>query len=178
MSLSSLINQAHFIRGLDSQTNPVQPLKIRVSEYLDSNGAQAGHRLQVFLYNATGAATVDGQVCMVAYDGDEETNPSCIASATTAVQRDFVVSDGIIAVTSWGWWTVNGYANVLVEGTTDLTKDDYIQAVTAAAYAVEDTTSQTADSIGIYCDVDYTTNAVSTGAPKKCFLFGGTHLIG
>ena len=177
MSMSALVQLSRAIRSLDSQTNPYQTLETRVVDYQDSTGAQAGHRLQVRLYNATGAATVDGQVCMVAYDGDEETNPSCIAAATSStIYRDFVVSDGVIAVTSWGWWTWCGYANVLVDGTTDLTKDDYIQGVNAVTYAAEDGTTLTTDGIGIYCDADFTTN--STQAVKKCFLFGRSAFIG
>jgi len=178
--LTSLIHMNQATRGLDFKTNPECPFRTRVTEYYnpDSDALRfEGYRLQVYLYNATGAATVDGQVCMVAYDGDEETNPSCIASATTAIPRDFVVSDGVIPITSWGWWTVCGPAEVLVLGTTDLIKDDYIQAVNAQAYAAEDGTSITADSIGIYQD-DTTWTTDATTALRKCFLFGGTHLIG
>lgn len=147
------------------------PGSVRTVSYVDSNGAETGDVCkQIRLYNATGGALTANATYMVDFDGDEETNPKVIACAAVTVDVHVVVAAAATAAASWGWFTYAGYCDALVEGTTDVAKDDYLKivAATSATSFIKDGTSRTADSGAIACAAQAANSSVAT----KVFLFG------
>ena len=125
-------------------------------------------------YNGTGSAATANACYVLRYDGDEETNPSIVAASTsvtgtTAINYVVVATDAIAAA-SFGWYAIHGVYDVLVEGTTDVAKDDYLELVqsTSATALVKDGTSLTINSVAIACAAQAANSAVAT----RCFLFG------
>lgn len=151
---------------------------IRQVSYTDTSGTETKEpQKQVFLINKTGGATIAGGVYMIAYDGDEETNPKCIACAAVTVDVNTVVATEVLDDAECGWFVYAGYCNAMVDGdATDVAKDDTLKIVagTNADAFIQDTASavRTADSAGIACEANTGTQAL-----KKVFLFGDRHDI-
>lgn len=129
--------------------------------------------LVVKLYNGTGSAMVAKRVYVMAYDGDEETNPKAIAlNALASVPRYVVVATEATAAASWGWFVIQGYFDPLVEGTTAVAVDDMLKAATGAgdlAFSLQDnTTTETVNSCAIACAAQGAAGGVAT----RVFLFG------
>lgn len=158
------------IQGLSTLANDA-PGAIRYSEYVDSSGVNTHEpQIQVRLYNATGGACVVGRPYMVTYDGDEETNPSVTTPAAVSAPCWVVFATEATATASWGWFTIAGYDDVLVEGTTDVAKDDFLKitAATTATAMLKDGTTKTTDSIAIACAAQASNSEVLT----KCYIIG------
>lgn len=154
-----------------SNTALDSPGQIRLRSYVDSNGVETGDVCrQVRLYNATGGALVAGATYMVDFDGDEETNPKVIACAAVTVDVQVVIAQEATATASWGWFTYAGYCDALVEGTTDVAKDDYLKIVagTSATSFIKDGTARTSDSGAIATAAQTANSSVLT----KVFLLG------
>lgn len=174
MALRDWIIPAGMLAAIDTDTAAgVVPGAERIVKYVDSSGNVSGYQKQVLLYNATGGACVAGAVYMVNYDGDEETNPSVIAEVAGTANREMVVATAATASTAWGWFVYAGYVDAMVEGTTDVAKDDYLKIVEAtdADAFIKDGTTLTADSFAIACAAQAANSAVLT----KVFLLGGEH---
>ena len=149
-----------------TDTNPGAGL---FNEYIDSNGVQT-HEPQYWIkvYNGTSGALTKGGVYMVVYDGDEETNPKLAAPATVAADAQVVVATAASADATWCWVVVSGYVDALVEGTTDVAKDDFLKATNAQIYFVKDATTKSTDSAAIACAAQAANSAVLT----KVYLIG------
>lgn len=122
-------------------------------------------RREVRLYNAVGSALVAGRPYVVRYDGDEETNPNVITPVSGTLQVDrVVIAMEAVATTSWGWFCIEGYCNALVEGTTDVAKDDFlkIKVGTTAVGVIKDGTALTDRSVGISTAAQAADAVVST----------------
>jgi hypothetical protein len=139
------------------------PCAVRIE--VDSAGLR---RTEIRLYNAYASAIPIGHPCLVRYDGDEETNPFVVsgaaASGTTVIER-FCTPQKAVAASSWGWFTIGGYCQALVEGTTDVAKDDYLKLVIATTSGlIKDTGTQpgTANSVAIARAAQATNSAVLT----------------
>ena len=148
------------------------PLKIE--ERHNSDGTRY---LCVRLYNATGAALVAGRPYVVEYDGDEETNPSVITPAALAVYQHVVFATEATATASWGWFVIQGtYDGVLVEGTTDVAKDDYLDCTpgTSAVALIKDhSTVRSTASVARACAAQAANSIVAT----RCYIFGDRVLV-
>ncbi len=126
------------------------------------------------LYNATGVALTVGAPYVYRVDGDEETNPKAItpaASTTGTVSLEYVViATEATAAAAFGWFAIHGYANVLVDGNTDVAKDDFLELLGAATPGslLKDGTAQTANSVAIACVAQAANSAVLT----RCWLLG------
>jgi hypothetical protein len=139
----------------------------RVRWVHDANGC---HTKLVRLYNGTGSALTQYAVYMLNYDGDEETNPKVIACATSTPIRWLVVAQEATAAASWGWFACFGYTECLVEGTTDVAKDDFLKLTsgTSATAFIKDGTTITAASFAIATEAQADNSAVAT----RVFLLG------
>jgi hypothetical protein len=113
-------------RDTISETHPGKTRVLR-----DSNGLP---REEIWLYNNYASAIPAYQPCLVRYDGDEEKNPFVVsgaaASGTLVVER-VVVPQVAVPAASWGWFVIGGNCTCLVEGTSDVAKDDYLRAAAA-----------------------------------------------
>lgn len=159
---------------------------------LDSRQAAGGHERDytwqddagytrlarvVWLYNATGAAIVAGEVFVERWDGDADINPKAAAVTNSAagVAERTVVAVEAVAIAGWGYFAVRGYIEASTHGGTDADKDDYLKPTTGQKYLVEDTTSQTANSVGIYSDD--TSQTPASAANRLVYLFGQPRVI-
>jgi hypothetical protein len=136
--------------------NGVSPAYEITESYVNpTTGLVEGDRIKRRLYNGRGSATVAGGVYIQQHDGDEETSPRVITCAAQAADVEVVVSIGIVADASWGWFVYKGYVDALVEGTTDVAKDDTLKVVTASSPAafIQDTAALvvTPDSVAVAC---------------------------
>jgi hypothetical protein len=107
-----------------------------IRERFDSNNLR---RVEMRLYNAA-ATTVLGGWYELAFDGDEETNPKVItiasgaaSGAVTGAIQYAVVATEVVATGNWSWFVVQGNYSALVEGTTDVAKDDYLKFATGTS---------------------------------------------
>ena len=152
------------------------PLYTKVMSYVDPDtGIASGQQRLVKLYNGTGGALALGTVCMVNWDGDEETTPTAIALATATPPRDVVVAAEAIADVTYGWFVQEGWVEALVEGTTDVAKDDFLKCTsgTSTTAFIKDGTTITAASAAIAAEAQAANSAVLT----KVFLMGGESTI-
>lgn len=111
-------------------------------------------------YNGTGSALTAGRPYILTFDGDEETNPS-VAVATASMTgevtsgsalRRVVVALKATANATWDWFAIQGYVNCLVEGTTNVAKDDYLELVPAStATALQKDAALGNTSVAIAC---------------------------
>lgn len=164
----ALGNPIDTLQGVDPSFDT--PEAIKFIPYVDSNGVADGTGgFAVRLYNG-GSALTNKATYMVDFDGDEETNPKITACVATTVDVTVVVAASAVAASSWGWFFFKGYCDVLVEGTTDVAKDDYLKLLTGttATALLKDGTSRTTDSIAIACAAQASNSEVST----KVYLFG------
>lgn len=153
--------------------NGVSPAYLQRKGYLNTTtGAVEGDRLEIKLYNGRGSATVAGGVYRVIFDGDEETNPAVATATAQTVDQWYVVSIRAVADATWDWYAIEGYVDALVEGTTDVAKDDTLKVVvgTAANAFVQDTASGviSSDTIAIACAAQAANSSVLT----KVYLYG------
>lgn len=116
-----------------------------------------GNRRYVFAYVASGVAV--GQPRVLTYDGDEETNPTAGAIATQTGYTQFVVFPTIAGADDFQWCQVRGDAYVLVDGTTDVAKDDFLEVINATTSLVKDATSRSVNSVAIAQEARTTNSA-------------------
>lgn len=145
-------------------------------ETLDGTGAQGSRRMQganEFLYAYVPASALRGEVYVVTYDGDEETCPKLVTAATLAVYQEYAVvlaDQGSAA--GFAWVQTKGHAYVLVEGTTDVAKDDYLELLNTEKSAKKDAATRSTNSFAIACAAQADNSAVLT----EVQLLGGTQI--
>lgn len=128
-----------------------------------SAGARRRSGRNEFLYAYVPANALRGEVYVVTHDGDEETTPKLVAAATLAVYQEVAVvlaDQGSTA--GYAWVQVKGHAYMLVEGTTDVAKDDYLEVLTTEKSAKKDATARSVNSVAIACAAQATNSAVLT----------------
>lgn len=124
------------------------------SGHTNTENIDGTYQQQIYLYNNTAAVTVAGNWYRVVFDGDEETDPQikAIGAGADAAYRLVVVAPKIYAAATWGWYSCAGICDAMVEGTTDVAKDDYLKfdvdtvSVTAP---IKDGTDETDRSVAI-----------------------------
>lgn len=142
----------------------------RVGYVNSTTGLVEGSRTEVRLYNGRGSDTVAGGVYRVVRDGDEETDPAVATITAQTIDQYYVVSPIIVPDASWGWFAIDGEVDALVEGTTDVSKDDFLAVVsgTAANAFVKEGTAPGTDSLAIATAAQTANSSVLT----KVILLG------
>ena len=136
----------------------------------EDNGTGYGYGGQVksnsgltleFLY--VPANTVEGEVLVKSFDGDEATNPNAVAPATSSVPKQTVVATEDQGTTAgFQFCVTKGYCDMLVNGTSAVAKDDYLEVINGADNAIKDGTSQTVNSFAIACEAQTATSDTLT----------------
>lgn len=137
-------------------------------------GARIRQGRNEFLWAVVPANALKGEVYVVTYDGDEESCPQLVAAATLAVYQEYAVvlanqgaTAGVAKVQT------KGHAFVLVEGTTDVAKDDYLELLNTEKSAKKDAAARSVNSFAIACAAQASNSAVLTevellGATQIC----------
>jgi len=131
------------------------------------------------VYNGTGGALTQYAMYTLSFDGDEETNPKLIANVSGAstglyyayrvVATEAAAAAAYTDVVVWGWYTC------LVEGTTDVAKDDFLKIDTSVSTTapIKDGTTKTTGSVAIAAEAQATNSAVAA----RVFLLGERAVI-
>lgn len=120
------------------------------------------------------ANTVKGEVLARVYDGDEETNPKAIQPATSSVYQKMVVATQDQGATAgFQWCVIEGECDGLVNGTTDVAKDDFLEVLNGTSAFVKDATSRSTNS-GAIAREAVTANANTL---SKIYLFGERSIV-
>ena len=109
-----------------------------------------GNREYIWCY--TSADVVRGQVGVITYDGDEETNPTFSTPATSSVYQYVGVAVKAQDVSVEGYFIkvqIKGDAEALVEGTTDVAKDDFLEVLNTEDSFKKDASSRSTNSVCI-----------------------------
>ena len=145
-------------------------------ETIDGTGAAGARRRQgrnEFLYAYVPANALKGEVYVVTHDGDEETTPKLVTAATLAVYQEYaVVLADQGATAGYAWVQTKGHAYALVEGTTDVAKDDYLELLNTEKSAKKDATARSTNSFAIACAAQASNSAVLT----EVELLGGMQI--
>lgn len=127
-------------------------------------------RTEMRVYN-NASTTAVGKWYELAFDGDASGNPQIVAIASGAAtgtangQVKYVgVATEAIATGNWTWIVVQGYTDALVEGTTDVAKDDYLKFVSSSSTTapIKDGTARTTNSAAIARAAQTANSEVST----------------
>ena len=120
-----------------------------------------GNKTFIFAYCA--AAETRGNVRVITYDGDEETNPT---AGTPATQTSVYQRVGVATVTTTAagflWYQIKGDCEALVEGTTDVAKDDFLEVLNGETSFKKDGASITTNVVAIAQEAQATNSAVLT----------------
>lgn len=128
-------------------------------------------RDDVKVYNASGGALTKNGVYRMTTGGASATTPNPqVAAPGTSLNRhhQWVVAQEAIANNSWGWATVRGYTDILVEGTVDVAADDPLRPVEGQIYLVKDASGEGIAAVADALAAQTANSAVATA----CFLPG------
>lgn len=149
------------------------PYKSETKALLPLTSGLAYRTLRV--YNGTGGALTQYGCYNLSFDGDEETNPKLITNvsgATTGLYYAYrVVALEAAASATWTDVVVWGYCQMLVEGTTDVAKDDFLKidtSVSASAPIKDSSTVRSTGSVAIATEAQAANSAVAI----RVFLLG------
>jgi hypothetical protein len=150
----------------------------RSKETLDGTGAQGARKvvgMNEYLFAYVPASAVKGEVYVVTYDGDEETCPKLIAAGTLAVYQEVaVVLADQGASAGFAWVQTKGKVKMLVEGTSDVAKDNYLEVLNTEKSAKLDHASvRSVNSVAIACEAQTTNSDVLTDV----ILLGGRVIV-
>lgn len=114
-----------------------------------------------YLYAIVPANALKGETYVVTYDGDEESCPKLVVAATLAVYQEYAVvlvdqgaTAGVAKVQT------KGHAYMLVEGTTDVAKNNYLKLLSTEKSAKRDAAARSASSYAIACEAQASNSAV------------------
>lgn len=149
------------------------------SGHVDTDNVDGTGKWQIKAYNASGL-TVQYGCYHLTFDGDEQTNPKVIdfTDAGNDNFRRLVVSPEAIPDATWDWFDFAGTTTCLVEGTTDVAKDDYLMLDTNSTGGVDSLvtsggTVETNSTVAIACEASTANSKNATrvyliGAAKIC----------
>lgn len=120
----------------------------------------SGNRGYIYAYVA--ASITAGTPLVLTFDGDEETNPKGATPATNTTVHQLIIFTTVTQGADAGfmWCQFAGDAKILVDGTTDVTKDDFLKVINAGVALIKDATSRGVNSIAIAQEA-MTTNAAT-----------------
>ncbi len=141
-------------------------------------GAETGEvRSEIFLYNATGAATVIGNAYMLTQTG---LVPAQLLQAAVlaagARPREVVIATSIIPAAGYGWFALSGPVNITCSGTPAAGAHLKVATGTSTSALVTDTTGTTA-SVGMMATVAGASAAPTATVPNKAYMFGDAVVI-
>lgn len=119
-----------------------------------------GNRIYIYAYCA--GAETRGNVRVISYDGDEETNPTAGTPATSSVYQKIGVAMKTTSAAGFLWYQLQGDAEALVEGTTDVAKDDFLEVLNGEVSFKKDSATRSTNSVGIAQEAQTTNSAVLT----------------
>jgi hypothetical protein len=137
-------------------------------------------RLEVLLYNNTGGTLTVDRPYLVRFDGDEEVNPQVIVpvqSAVTSYLASGAMTPEIVVIAqeatvnqAWGWMCLEGYCNIMVEGTVAVAKDDHLKlsAATATSLIKDTDFANGVYNVAVACAAKSGAGSTST----LCYLIG------
>ena len=118
---------------------------------------------KVFQYLFVPANTEKGEILVRSYDGDEEYNPKALAAATaTFGQKIVVASEDQGSTAGFQWCIIEGNCEALVDGTTDVAKDDFLEVLNGADGLTKDGSSRSGGSVAIAREAQTTNSDVLT----------------
>ena len=119
---------------------------------------EEGNREYVFCQ--VPASTPAGTPLKLSYDGDEESNPKGAVPSTDASVKHLIVFNPTLVGSSAEFQKCQyrGDADILVDGTTDVAKDDFLEVINAGTGLIKDGTTKTVQSVAIAQEA-LTTNA-------------------
>lgn len=121
-------------------------------EILDGSGAQGSVRAQgsnIDIYAYIPEAKAKGEFQVITHDGDEEYSPKVADPATLAVYQYVGVLLEAQTAAGYAWVRIKGKVKALVDGTTDVAKDDYLEVLNNTVGAVKDATTRSVNSVAI-----------------------------
>lgn len=153
----------------------------QVDYYDPITGALTGEqREEIFLYNATGAATIIGDAYALAINSTSTAQVlQAIVLAALALPREVVIATSVIAAAGYGWFALSGPVNATLHGAIAANAHVKVTTGTSTRALVTDTTG-TATSVGINGNVAAPggTPSVPTAAvPNKIYLRGSHTVI-
>lgn len=125
-------------------------------------GARKVEGNREFLYAYCAAAETIGTVRVITYDGDEEYNPTAGTPATSSVYQIIGVATKTTTEAGFQWYQVKGDAEALVEGTTDVAKDDFLEVLNTETSFKKDATSRSTNSVAIAQEAQTSNSSVLT----------------
>jgi hypothetical protein len=148
----------------------------RPKETLDGTGL-LGARKRIgkneYVYCYIPAAKAKGEFQVISHDGDEEYSPKVGDAATLAVYQEVGVILETHTVAGYAWVQVAGVCEALVDGTTDVAKDDYLEVLNGAVNAVKDGTARSVNSVAIAREAQ----ATDEGTLTDVELLGGRVIV-
>lgn len=115
----------------------------RDKETIDGTGLLGARKVvgkQEFVYVYLPASKAKGEFQVITFDGDEETSPKLADAATLAVYQEVGVVLEAHSAADYAWVQVRGVCEALVDGTTDVAKDDFLEVLNGSVNAVKDGT--------------------------------------
>ena len=127
---------------------------------------EEGNRKYVFAYCA--AAETIGKVRAITFDGDVATNPTAGAPVNLAGYQTIGVATKTTTAAGYLWYQIKGDAKALVEGTTDVAKDDFLEVLNGETSFKKDNATRSVNSVCIAqeaqaADASVLTNVYLTG---------------
>jgi hypothetical protein len=96
------------------------------------------------------ATTAAGRPMVVTYDGDEATLVKGVAPATSSVYQEIAIVPRLIGSAAEDvWCQTRGICEALLDGTTDIAKDDYLEVLNADTALSKDATTRSVYSVAI-----------------------------
>lgn len=162
------------VPNLDRDAFTAAPGHERWDTWIDDAGIERSYKLK-WLYNGTGAAVVAQEPMVLRHDGDADI-PMAAAVCTESppgVTELICVPIANHATATWGWYAVQGYVEIYVNGdTTDVTKDTFLKMDVTVDddAAISDSTTRSPNSFAIYSDDTSETDA--TPSTRLVRMFG------
>jgi hypothetical protein len=120
------------------------------------------------------AAVAAGTPLILTFDGDEEYNPKTTgAPSALAVYQLVVFCPKLIVTAGFYWCQYRGDANILANGTSAISKDDFLKLAASGTALVKDATTVSTYSVAIAQEA----NATTTNALTNVYLLGHRVII-
>lgn len=129
----------------------------------DGTGAQGSRIAQGSVekeYVYVDGVYAKGSVLVINYDGDEATNPKASTAATLAVYQKICVLKAATTAAGFQWVQTRGKCEALVEGTTNVAKDDFLEILNGETSFKKDATTRSTNSVAIACEAQESNSAV------------------
>lgn len=128
---------------------------------------RVGSNEYVMVY--VGESKSKGEFQVIEYDGDEDTNPKVADASTSSAYQEVGVILDDISDSGFYWVQVEGKAEALVDGDTDVSKDDFLEVLDGSVNAIKDDTTRSENSVAVACEAQ----TANEGTLTDVWLLGG-----